>query len=172
MARLVFLIGLPGSGKSTFAKQLLKRCPDRLLISTDAIRAQLFGAEQIQGPWLQVWQEVGRQFCVAVQEINALRATSAIYDATNVVRKQRRAAIALAQECGFSHLTGVWFNVPLSVCLERNGLRDRQVPEPVIYRMHRRLVGAPPSVLDGFDVIVEMSASFQFMGVGSEIAPY
>jgi predicted kinase len=37
------LIGLPGSGKSTWAKKLLAECPQMQLISTDAIRGLLFG---------------------------------------------------------------------------------------------------------------------------------
>lgn len=159
---LIILIGLPGSGKSSFA-QRLQAHPGWRLISTDAIRTNLFGDQGIQGPWLKVWHEVSREFQEAAQSIQQGEAREAVYDATNVVRKSRREAIALARESGFTHLTGIWLNEPLDVCLQRNQQRDRQVPEAVIERMNRRLWGAPPSIQEGFDCLIEMRSGFQLM---------
>ncbi len=48
-----FLIGIPGSGKSTFAAQLAKLGNYRI-VSTDAIRQQLYGDAIIQGEWSEV----------------------------------------------------------------------------------------------------------------------
>ncbi|MBN8562904.1 MAG: AAA family ATPase [Leptolyngbya sp. UWPOB_LEPTO1] len=166
------MIGLPGSGKSTLADSLLadESLPSELLcsrewnfqdthtrrlISTDAIRAQLFGDEAIQGSWLKIWLEVRSQFQQAGSAIAADELEFAIYDATNAVRKQRRAAIALARKAGFTHITGIWVNPTIEICLERNRLRSRQVPEEVIHRMARRLYGAPPSVEEGLDCLIE-----------------
>jgi predicted kinase len=154
MIRLTLLIGLPGSGKSTWARQLITENPQRLLISTDAIRANLFGGEIIQGDWLLVWQEVESQFRTAVAKISSGKAKAAIYDATNVVRKSRREAIALARTTGFTHITGVWFDLPLEVCLQRNQQRDRQVPPEVILQMNRQLQDAPPDLRDGLDYLI------------------
>jgi len=154
---LVILIGLPGSGKSTLARSLLTTDPNTLLISTDGIRSQLFGDESIQGSWLKIWLEVRRQFQEAVRQIEVGQASLAIYDATNAVRKQRRQAINLARKTGFSHITGLWINTPLSVCLERNQARSRQVPEAVILRMDRRLQGAPPAIAEGLDALRSVS---------------
>jgi predicted kinase len=151
---LILLIGLPGSGKSTLAQQLMSECPERLVISTDAIRAQLFGAEAIQGPWLQVWWEVQRQLHQAVVKISAGRAHSAIYDATNARRRDRRQAIALARNTGFTHITGLWLDAPLWLCLQRNQQRQRQVPEAILLRMHRQLLGAPPAPQEGMDCLI------------------
>lgn len=156
---LIILIGLPGSGKSAFADRLQAR-PGWWLISTDAIRARLFGEEAIQGPWLKVWNEVSREFREAVRSIQQGETVEAIYDATNVIRKSRRQAIALARESGFTHLTGIWLNEPLSVCLQRNQQRDRQVPDAIIERMNRRLWGAPPAIQEGFDCLIEMRSGF------------
>lgn len=159
MPRLLLLIGLPGSGKSTLAATLLQAEPQRRLIATDTIRAQLYGDAANQGDWLRVWQEVGRQLREAAQLIHIGVAPDAIYDATNVVRKQRRQAIALARECGFTHITGIWLNTPIAVCVKRNQNRDRQVPRAVIERMYRRLWGAPPALQDGLDALLELPAS-------------
>ena len=162
LTHLIVLIGLPGSGKSSLAAELLHACPQRRLIATDAIRSQLFGSEAVQGPWLQVWLEVRQQFLQAVRQIQAQEVSEAIYDATNVVRRQRRQALALARSSGFDYITGLWLNVPLWLCLERNQHRDRQVPPAVILQMHRRLVGAPPSLEDGFDELIDRSSPLPF----------
>ncbi|KAM3098937.1 AAA family ATPase [Phormidesmis sp. 146-12] len=154
---LVILIGLPGSGKSTFARSLLTTHPDSILISTDGIRSQLFGDESTQGSWLKIWLEVRRQFQEAVRQIEVGQASLAVYDATNAVRKQRRQAIHLARKMGFSHIVGLWINTPLSVCLARNQARSCQVPEATILRMDRRLQGAPPTIVEGLDELRSLS---------------
>lgn len=161
MTQLILMIGLPGSGKSYLAQYLITDCPRRQLISTDAIRAKLFGEESIQGPWLLVWREVQHQFQQA-----RIHAPSAIYDATNAARKQRREAIVLAREAGFTHITGLWLETPLKVCLQRNRQRGRQVPEEVILRMHRQLSDAPPALQDGLDQLIRWSPA----GISTEIA--
>jgi predicted kinase len=148
---LVFLIGLPGSGKSTLAQALLRAHPGAALVSTDQIRADKFGDAAVQGPWEMVWQEVGRQFLGAADRISRGQCPLAIYDATNGVREQRLEAIALARDCRFTQIQGIWVNPGLAVCLARNRARARQVPEAVIERMARRLNELPPALADGFD---------------------
>ena len=157
MTKLFLLIGLPGSGKSTVAKQLLAECPRMQLISTDVIRGQLFGSEVIQGPWLLIWGEIERQF----QQANATGKT-AIYDATNAQRHHRRELITLARELGFTHITGIWVQTPVWLCLARNQRRDRQVPEEIILRMHRQLRDASPSLAEGLDCLVSYPERWEY----------
>lgn len=156
MPHLIVLIGLPGSGKSSLANQLVRECPLRSLISTDQIRSDLFGDAALQGAWQKVQREVARQFCQAALQIQTGTMIEAIYDATNVRRRQRRQMIALAYDCGFTAITGVWLNLPLEVCLSRNQRRDRQVPEAVILQMYRRMQGAPPSCQEGMGWLLEL----------------
>ncbi|SRR5579883_1289638 len=148
---LILLVGLPGSGKSSLAASLVRECPLYRLISTDTIRLHLFGDEAIQGPWLKVWRTVSSQFQQTAHQIATGHISAAIYDATNAVRRERRRVIALAHAQGFTDITVLWVNTALAVCLQRNQERDRQVPETVILRMHRCLMGAPPSVSEGCD---------------------
>lgn len=154
MTKLILLIGLPGSGKSTQAEKLIAETPGSLLISTDRIRGQLFGDEAIQGPWLLVWRELERQLQQAARAIAQGQATLAIFDATNAARRQRKEAIALCRETGFTHITGLWFDTPIWLCLSRNRRRQRRVPEEVIFRMSRQLRDAPPALVDGFDRLI------------------
>ncbi|QKD84248.1 AAA family ATPase [Thermoleptolyngbya sichuanensis A183] len=175
---LIVLIGLPGSGKSTLAQVLVNNYGCRL-VSTDAIRGRLFGDEATQGPWPLIWQEVEQAFRavtgVRPNQIVLKRRSDAakpltrtpsheishtLYDATNAARRQRREVVQLGRRCGFSHITGLWLDVPLSLCLERNRKRDRQVPEPIIEQMHCRLSTAPPSLSDGFDTLIHLPPAF------------
>lgn len=168
--RLILLIGLPGSGKSYLADQLKQMYSasggDIAIVSTDAIRAALFGDAAIQGSWLLVWREVERQFQQAAQPACPRDAT--LYDATHTRRQHRREAVALARTTGFRHITGIWLDTPLAVCLERNRQRDRQVPEAVIHKMHRQLCGAPPSLSDGLDCLRRYTAFSGNLGSGHE----
>jgi predicted kinase len=126
---LILLIGLPGSGKSTLAEQWqAANRPSHRIISTDAIRAQLFEREDYQGPWLPIWRTV----------------------------EQRKAAIALARHSGFTQIIGVWVDPSLDLCLQRNRARTRQVPEAVILRMHRQLTAAPPAFAEGLDRLLHV----------------
>lgn len=146
---LIILIGLPGSGKSTLAYQLMAAWPTYRLVSTDAIRGQLFGDPAIQGDWRLVWNQVRLQF-----ESALLDNAPTIYDATNVKRANRHEVIALGRELGFASITGIWIRTRLEECLIRNRSRDRQVPEEVILTMYRQLWGAAPSLSEGMDRLI------------------
>lgn len=78
-----FLIGIPGSGKSTFA-QLLAPEIDGVIVSTDEIREQLYSDAATQGVWTDIEAEVLRQIQDAVTTQQ-----SVIYDATNAMREWR-----------------------------------------------------------------------------------
>jgi predicted kinase len=158
-AKLFLLIGLPGSGKSTLAASMQQSCPNLRLVSTDRIRGRLFGDEGIQGSWQLIWREVCQQLREAVQQIEQGQSQAAIYDATNTRRRSRRAVIALARSISFTHITGLWVDTPLFLCLERNRQRDRQVPEEVIQRMHCQLHGGSPGLEEGMSCLIRYSLS-------------
>lgn len=159
--QLILLIGLPGSGKSTWAQalqQFSQQQPDApaILVSTDRIRATYFGDEAIQGSWPIVWRVVEQQFQQAVQLIQSGKSCYTIYDATNAARKQRRLVVQLAHQVGFQTVTGIWIDTPLTLCLTRNQHRDRTVPEAIILKMQRQLWGAPPNLDEGLSNLVQV----------------
>lgn len=153
---LWLLIGLPGSGKSTWAQQFNRSVPSLVIISTDQIRAQLFGHATTQGPWLQVWHAVTGQLQATVEQAQQGAITGAIYDATNVQRQGRRTVIQAARAAGVTRLSAVWLDVPIALCLQRNEQRSRQVPTDVIETMARQLAGAPPHCDEGFDALYRL----------------
>ena len=150
MAKLIILCGLPGSGKSSYAEELMTinntfSDEEMVIHSSDAIRAELFGDEGSQ-------EDNGRVFeLMRKRTTEDLRADkTVIYDATNVTRKARKSAIACAHpthdivEC---HI--VWAEP--EECIRRDGLRDRKVGPEVIDKMLRRWQS--PWLDEGFDKI-------------------
>jgi predicted kinase len=145
---------MPGSGKSTWAKSWVSSYPRYQIVSTDAIRAEIYGDEAVQGDWRQVWETVVARWRAGVTAIYQGDLDGVIYDATNARRRHRREAIAAARQVGFTHITLVWFDVPLRVALARNRGRSRQVPPDSIAAMHRQLQGAPPALAEGVNRVI------------------
>ncbi len=154
MASVIILIGVPASGKSTLAEQMLRASNQNSqkqtqLISPDRIRASLYGSTANQGDWAEIWDQIQQEFTKASKSQQ-----SVIYDATNYKREYRKNVIALAKELRFKPITGIWLNVPLWICLSRNEIRDRVVPEDLIVDMYRTLSYTPPTLGEGFDRIL------------------
>jgi predicted kinase len=140
-----FLIGIPASGKSTFAK-LLVQTGDYKIISTDTIRQQLYDDEIIQGNWLEIEAEVIKQ----IQEAIASQ-TPVIYDATNAKRAWRLELLKnLEQKVGKIDWLGWYLDLDLKTCKQWNSQRTRQVPDDVIDHMAQFLQQFPPHVAEGF----------------------
>ena len=150
---LIVMIGPPGCGKSTLARAWQAAAPDRAIVSTDAIRAQLFGDAAIQGDWGAIWQEVCRQWAEAIAA-----GVDVLYDATNADRSQRQRVLHQAQAMGFRAIVAWWVQTPVAQCHRWNGQRDRQVPPEVIDRMAAQIDRSPPSLDEGFDRVEVFNA--------------
>lgn len=166
---LLMLVGIPGSGKSTWARDFVLANPRYRVVSTDALRVQLYGDEAVQGDWLRIWQRVVTHWQQGITAIQRGELDGVIYDATNARRRHRREAIAAARQAGFTSITLVWFDLPLSLALERNRGRSRQVPADIIAAMHRQLQGAPPSVQEGVDRVLVLGTDL-YPGLPSQSA--
>ncbi len=154
MTTLYVLIGLPGAGKSTWARQNVDRL-HAAVVGSDEVRRefQANGQNLLNGD--QVFAEVERR------ARSLLRADqSVILDATHFLRKYRTYALHLADDC-HARRVAIWFDVPLDLCLQRNAQRNNltfgneQVPEDVVRGMANLF--QPPGQ-DEFDEVVKVSS--------------
>jgi predicted kinase len=165
------LVGPPACGKSTFASQWLARSPDYSWISTDAIRAELFGDAAHQGAWTQIAAEAIPRIRTSI-----LDGRPVIYDATNAKRVWR---MEFLQHFSQDILDGnvLWmawlFKTSLETCKARNEGRDRQVPENVIDSFFNWLRTFPPEVAEGFAGVYTVpytDGAFDFEAIETKIA--
>lgn len=158
-APLILTVGIPGSGKSTWAQNLIAEKPNYQIISTDSIRAQLYGDEAIQGEWMEIHRAIVQALKLARQSMSQGHTAAVIYDATNAKRRQRREFIQLARSCHYHPLIAAWIDTPLAVCLQRNAARSRRVPPDIIEKMHRQLTAAPPTTEEDLDQVIKIHHS-------------
>lgn len=149
MAIFTMLIGLPGSGKSTYAKECIKARPGTIIISSDDIRQELWGDANDQQNPSRVFDEMFIRTVAAMK-----KDTNVIYDATNLTAKTRKATLtrlrqALDQD-SFIAVADV-IVCSISECKRRQGERDRKVPDEVIDRMVRQF--QTPWYNEGWDLI-------------------
>ena len=137
--RIVVLVGLPGSGKSTYLARL-----GAPALSSDAIRKLLADDETDQGANDRVFQTLR----YLLRHRLALGRPVTYIDATNLTPEERRVYLGIGQSFG-CQVEAVFFDVPLEVCRQRNAGRHRVVPEEALERLAGRLV--PPSQEEGFD---------------------
>ena len=137
------MIGIAGSGKSTAAAEIAAET-GAVIVSSDAIRGELYGDEAIQGDAKYVFQLMEDRTMAALRT-----GTSVIYDATNVIAWRRQEFLAKLP-LGVEKVC-VWVDVPTERALQNNQRRVRHVPEWVIRQQADQL--EPPTEAEGWDDI-------------------
>src|ERR1019366_8483253 len=108
--RIVVLVGLPGSGKSTYLAQL-----GVTGLSSDTIRGLLADDETDQS----IHPRVFATLRYLLRQRLAIGRPVTYIDATHLTPAERRPYARIAEWYGCD-LEAVFFDVPVSVCIERN----------------------------------------------------
>lgn len=151
MPTLTVMCGISGSGKSTYAKKLYLDDENWLTtewLSSDKIRAEIYGDESVQGNPKQVFRIMNERMVAALKE-----GYDVIYDATNLSASRRKALIDLARQsaadvkCECVVMATSFFD-----CIANQELRRRKVPQSVICRQYYQK--EEPTAAEGWDTII------------------
>jgi len=136
MKTMILTKGLPASGKSTYAKELLKKEPGRWKrVNRDDLRAMLDDS---------VWSESNEKYVVALQEHvirTALNAgVNVIVDNTHLVPRTLQKMHDIAASVGDVKVIEKAFNCTVQEALTRNALRQgvARVPDNIITDMAKK----------------------------------
>ena len=140
--RLILLVGIPGSGKTTYAKEHIEE--NAVHLSSDAIRAELYGDESIQGNPAEVFSLMQTR---AVEALNDGK--DVWYDATNITRKDRSSIINICPKFVRIECRIIW--APIEECIKRDAARERTVGKAIIDKMLKRF--QTPYVDEGIEDI-------------------
>ena len=165
---LIILVGIPGSGKTTYAQNYISQHPKQAVhLSSDGIRKELYGDESIQGSPYEVFALMQKR---TVDALN--NGDDVLYDATNVTRKDRAGIIGVCPKFAKIECHIIW--APIEECIKRDAARDRTVGKEVIDKMLKRFqapyydegIGEIKIVRpDGFDDGVYWSTTFDAMSI-------
>ena len=142
--KMMVTVGIPASSKSTWARGQMNS--KTVLLSSDELRQELFGDEDHQDNNGDVFKTLYERARYALR--NGL---NVIIDATNISAKRRIALINdfKNENCEFE---AHYFNTLYDVCVYRNNMRNRTVPDRVLERMYKEL--QVPQYSEGWNNIV------------------
>lgn len=115
---LVVLCGLPGSGKTTLARELAERA-NALVLSSDEVRAKIMGSRYDRKKEPLVWKRIRRE---AIKGLS--RGKLVVIDAVNARESWRRTMLWLAT-VSLRPSTVAYLKVPREVALSRGKLEKQ-----------------------------------------------
>lgn len=155
MGKLIIMVGLSGSGKSTIAKKLVTD-ENVIIISSDAIREELsFYEDQSKN------EEVFRIFNQRVK--NGLKTgKTVIADATNITIKSRKQIIQIGKRCN-AYICAYVVAKRFYDCFVDNQLREHPVPDRVLRKQIMKF--QIPFYEEGFDEIIIDKLGYEYFPV-------
>ena len=153
MNTLIIMIGIPGCGKSTYAKRLLEDHPDWEYVSRDLVRYQYVTDQE---HYCDHEHEVYKEFCNRI-DMHLINDKTVIADATHLNQKSRDKLLNTLTVIP-DRIIAIVFKTPFEECLRRNRLREgiTRVPDAQMFRM-RNSFKEPNLAIEKFDTIVRVN---------------
>lgn len=151
--KLIILCGIPGCGKTTYAKGICKDASNVIYISSDTIRQELYGDENIQGEPSEVFAVMQER---TIGWLN--NGVSVVYDATNLTRKDRAGIISVCPKFVKIECHIIWAEI--EECIKRDDNRNRHVGRHIINKMVQRF--QMPYYDEGIDEIKIIRDTYEF----------
>lgn len=153
MNTLIIMIGIPGCGKSTYAKKLLKLHPNWKYVSRDEVRYEYVNDQE---HYFDHEHEVYKEFCNRI-DMHLLNEETVIADATHLNQKSREKLLQTLTVIP-DEIIGIVFTTPFEVCLERNSKREgiTRVPDAQMYKM-KNIFHKPNPAIEKFDMIITVN---------------
>jgi predicted kinase len=140
--KLIMMVGIPGSGKSTYAEKIAKQ-ENAVVVSSDKMREELFGDVSEQRKNRRLFGEMYKRVSSYLSQ-----GRNVILDSTNLSSSKRSYILRKFKP----YLKVCYYiEVPLSKAINNNMNRERHVPEHVIRRSFDML--QEPAFIEGWDEI-------------------
>ena len=140
---LYYLVGLPASGKSTWAKN--KENNNTILISSDNMRKELYCDINNQEHNGELFQKINKRVKDLLKQ-----GKNVIYDATNINSKRRISFLKELKKID-CYKQCIYFGENIMTCISNDMNRNRNVGYDVIKRMYKNL--QIPMYFEGWDDI-------------------
>lgn len=142
------LVGLPGSGKSTWCKE---NYPDLPVVSRDIIRAELGYTESVDQKAKLSFAEENNVTKEEHKQIkmHCERGKDFIIDDTNINLKFRREMIKMLRDNG-AFVVGVQFNTPLDTCIHR---REGQIDANIMKTINQKMTKLSDDEVDELIIV-------------------
>ena len=148
---LFMLIGLPASGKSTFAKTLENE--STIILSSDKIREEVLGSESDQSNNKLVFKVLYEKLRKALAG-----GKNVVLDATNITKKNRAQALKAIEDIDAIKYAIVLKTNP-ETCFIFDEQRERHVSKEIIEKYAK--IFEYPSIDEGFDKIFEYEPGYK-----------
>ena len=132
MSTMICLSGLPGSGKTTWAKEFLKKHPEYHYFSPDVYYERINGDDRIRDNTFEVWMTMFQEIHKAEQA-----GYDVLIDSDNLTYAQRNQWIEWFPNFDIHYL--FYIEEDYAVCLDRVSKRRRAIPSDIMQEKFLKL---------------------------------
>lgn len=154
MSTMILLSAIPGSGKSTWAKEYQRAHPNTYIVASDDVRRRVSGGEQCFQNEALVWETF-------LKELNehAGEDCTVIADATNLQNAYRRHYLEATP--GYDHHVLVVFHIPFELCMKQNKMRQsRVVCDEAMFSLQAEFEEPTQDIIDLYDEYIDIHEDY------------